>query len=234
MDDTPSPLTWLLTRPGFRPFSGPRAFMVLERAKARLNLDQLNMEDLLKAVSSLGTLTESEAALVYALQDQMCVRCGACCRDNAPLKVSKQELEALAAHTGESYKKLKRRVRATPKGDGTFRVSRRPCPFLEGSLCGVHQRRPAACRGYPAEGVLAALGEGKPLPDLCPISDELLAEIVVKRALEEKMHRESPELLEEFAERRRKDAARLRGLSPAQRLRALTERYRSSLQRSQG
>ena len=234
MDDAPSPLTRLLTRPGFKPFSGPRAFMVLERAKARLNLDQVNMEDLLKAVSSLGTLTESEAALVYALQDQMCVRCGACCRDNSPLKVSKQELEALAAHIGVSYKKLKRRIRASPNRDGTLRISRRPCPFLEESLCGVYPRRPAVCRGYPAQGVLAALGEGKSLPNLCPISDELLAEIVVKRALEEKMHRENPELLEEFAERRRRDAARLRGLSSAQRLRTLTERYRSSLQRSQG
>ena len=81
---------------------------------------------------------------------------------------------------------------------------------------------------------MRAIGGKGEYPESCEISDMLLVEIAIKRALEEKMHRENPELLEEFAERRRRDAARLRGLSSAQRLRALTERYRSSLQRSQG
>ena len=234
MEERLSPLTRIMMHPDFKAFSGPSAFRVLEKAKARLNVGQVDVRDLLIAVSSLGALTENEVALIYALQDHACKRCGACCRENASLKVSKLQLKAMSDLTGENYKKLKRRTRAQPNRDGTMRLSRRPCPFLEGTLCSVYAARPDECRGYPANSVLRALADGQPIPQRCPISDDLLVEIVIKRALEEKMHRENPGLLEEFTDRRRKERTRLRGLTSAQRTKVLTDKYRGTLMEQSG
>lgn len=219
----------LMQTEGFKPFSGPHAFRVLEKAKSRLNLEKVEMNDLLKAVSSLGLLLETEMALIYALQDQICTRCGNCCTENTSLKAQKLELKQIAERKGSSYKKLKKKIKARPRKDGTMRVSRRPCPFYEDG-CSVYDIRPGVCRAYPTNKLLAALGGGyNQYPVNCEISDDLLAEIVIKRALEEKMFRENPELMASLAEKKRDEIGKMSGMNQTQRLQFLVNRYQKNL-----
>jgi Fe-S-cluster containining protein len=230
MSETPSPLRRLMQTEGFKPFSGPHAFRVLEKAKARLDLEKVDMNDLLLAVSSLGLLLETEMALIYALQDQICTKCGKCCTDNTSLKAQKEELKRIAAYKNLSYKKLKKRTRARPRKDGTMRVTRRPCPFYDDG-CSVYDIRPGVCRAYPTNKLLAALAGGyNQYPENCEIADDLLAELVIKRALEEKMYRENPELMMELAEKKREEMTRLAQMTQTQRLQFLVNRYQKNLQ----
>jgi hypothetical protein len=66
-------------------------------------------------------------------------------------------------------------------------------------------------------------------PSECEISDDLLVEIAVKRALEEKMHKENPELMKELAEKKKRDLGRLGGMNQSQRLAYLVNRYQKTL-----
>ncbi len=228
-----SPLTKLLKREGFKPFSGPHAFRLLEMAKERLNTPPVRKEDILKGISSLGVLLETEFAMLYAIQDSRCTKCGNCCRSFNPLRVRKEELKRIADHEGTSYKGLKRRLRAVPQGDGTLEIHGGPCPFLEGDLCSVYPVRPSECRIYPASIIIRNLDdpEGHRLPSDCPALDELLLEVLVKRVMEEHMFREEPELLREMAEERRRELAPLMRLPPWRRMRALVNMYEKTMNR---
>jgi Fe-S-cluster containining protein len=213
---------------GFKPFSGPDAFRVLAKAKERLNLEKMEIDDVLKAVSSLGALLETEIALIYALQDQICTRCGWCCTENSSLRITKDELKNIAAYKKSSYKKLKKRIRARPRKDRTLRVTRHPCPFYEDG-CSIYPIRPGVCRSYPTSKILSALVGDGPYPDNCEISNDLLAELVIKRALEEKMARENPELIKELADNKRDEMSRLSQKTQTQRFQYLVNHHRDRL-----
>ncbi len=232
MEAQTSPLMRLMQTDGFKPFSGPDAIRVYRKAKERLNMEKVEENDLLKAVSSLGVLLETEIALMYALQDQMCTKCGNCCKENRSLKLLKTELEQIAQYKKTSYKQIKKQTHALPKRDATMRISRRPCPLYEGELCTVYPVRPSECRSYPANAILKAIGGRGEYPESCEISDELLVEIAIKRALEEKMTRENPELMKELAAKKQKDLQNLNGMNQGQRLAYLVKRYQSSLKQS--
>lgn len=232
MEEQTSPLMRLMQTEGFKPFSGPDAIRVYRKAKERLNMEKIEENDLLKAVSSLGVLLETEIALMYALQDQICTKCGNCCIENKSLKVQKTELEQIAKYRKTSYKQLKKQTHARPKGDATMRISRHPCPFHDGELCTVYPIRPAECSSYPSSAIMKAIGGKGEYPESCEISDELLVEIAIKRALEEKMNRENPELMKELAAKKQKDLQNLGGMTQSQRLAYLVKRYQNSLQQS--
>jgi len=227
-----SPLDRLLARPDFKPFSGRHAFRVLDLSKERLKMPPIREGDVLKAVSSLGVILETEVAMIVALQQTLCRRCGNCCRNRGRIRLRKDELQGVADYMHVEYKRLKDRLRAAPMGDGTFVVSQ-PCPFLRDNLCAVYPARPGTCRGYPANDLLATMRRGEPF-DGCPIADELLAEVVVKRVLEEQMWREHPEELETIAEKRKRELAKLASFPQAERMRLLTEGYAKTLRGATG
>ncbi|MCW4013415.1 MAG: YkgJ family cysteine cluster protein [Candidatus Bathyarchaeota archaeon] len=232
MEEQPSPLHRLMQTEGFKPFSGPDAIRVYRKAITRLNMENMDENDLLNAVSSLGVLLETEIALMYALQDQICTRCGKCCTQNKSMRVQKNELKQIAEHQKTSYKKIKRSTRALPRRDGTMKIKRSPCPFYDDE-CTVYPVRPGECRGYPANVLLKSIGGKAEYPTECEISDELLVEIAIKRALEEKMQRENPELMKELAEKKRKDLGRLGNMTQSQRLAYLVNRYQKTLNQGQ-
>ncbi len=229
MEEQLSPLMKLMQTEGFKPFSGPDAIRVYQKAKTRLNMESIREDDLLNAVSSLGVLLETEIALMYALQDQICTNCGKCCTDNKSLRVPKTELKQIAKYRKTSYKQIKKETRARPRKDGSFSISRRPCPFHEGEICTIYQVRPAQCRSYPVNGLLKSLAGKTKYPETCNISDELLVEIAIKRSLEEKIHRESPELMKELADKKKNDLQHLDGMTQDQRLTYLTQRYQNTM-----
>jgi hypothetical protein len=65
--------------------------------------------------------------------------------------------------------------------------------------------------------------------DGCQIADDLLAEVVVKRVLEEQMWRDHPEELKVIADKRRGELAKLASLSQGERMRLLAEGYAKTL-----
>lgn len=229
MSEERSPLDRLLARQDFKPFAGRHAFHVLELSKKRLKTPPVREEDVLKAVSSLGVVLETEVAMIVALQQALCTHCGNCCRNRGTIRLRKEELQGVADHLHVEYKRLKDQLRATPMGDGTFVVAQ-PCRLLRNNLCTVYPARPGTCRGYPASDLLANMGRNKPFDD-CPIADQLLAEVVVKRVLEEQMWREHPEELKALAERRRGELAGLAELPQSERMRRLVEGYSRSIAR---
>ena len=232
MDEQQSPLMRLMQTDGFKPFSGSDAIRVYGKARERLNMDKVEEDDLLKAVSSLGVLLETEIALLYALQDKLCTNCGVCCTENRPMRLTKIELKQIAEKQNISYKKLKKQIHARPNNNGTFTISRKPCAFYKDG-CTIYNFRPPICRSYPASKLLKALGGKGKYPEECPISDDLLVELVIKRALEEKMHRENPELMQELAEKKQRDLQSLRGLTQSQRLAYLAKRYQRNLKQEE-
>jgi Fe-S-cluster containining protein len=232
MGEEKSPLDRLLARQDFKPFSGLHAFRVLGLSKAKLKMPPIKEEDVLKAVSSLGVVLETEVAMIVALQQVLCMRCGNCCRGRGSIRLRKDELQGVADYLHVEYKRLKDRMRAAPMGDGTFIVSQ-PCPLLRGNLCAAYPARPGTCRGYPAGDLLASIGRGKQFDD-CPIADELLAEVVVKRVLEEQMWRENPEELKALAEQKRGELAKLSELPQSERMKRLVAGYSRSIARGQG
>ncbi len=231
MEEQTSPLMRLMQTDGFKPFSGPDAIRVYRKAKERLNMENMKEDDLLNAVSSLGVLLETEIALMYAFQDQICTRCGKCCAENKSLKIQKPELKQIAGYRKTSYKQIKKQTHARPNRDGSMRISRHPCAFYEDDQCAIYPIRPAECRGYPANAIMKAIGGKGVFPEDCEISDELLVEIAIKRALEEKMNRENPELMKQLAEKKQKDLQRLSGMNQSQRLSYLVQRYQNTMSR---
>ncbi len=218
-----SPLDQIFMRSDFKPFSGPRAFKVLKLAKEMLKIPPVEEEDVLKAVSSLGVLLEMEVAMILAMQNFFCIRCGDCCRNRGSIRISKQELERISDYKKKSYKKLKEEIRAFPLGNGSFRVLL-PCRFLIGNECSIYSVRPSACQNYPASEFLKSLSTGGG-DDKCPIDEKLLAEIVVKRVFEERLFKDKPEELKRLNDQRRKDLTALANLTPIERLSRLTQSY---------
>ena len=122
---------------------------------------------------------------------------------------------------------MKDQLKATPMGDGTFIISQ-PCSFLRNNLSTVYPARPETCRGYPVNDLLTTMRRGAQF-DGCPIANDLLAEIVVKRVLEEQMGRDHPDELKAMAEKRRGDLAKLASLPQGERMKLLTKGYAETL-----
>ena len=83
----------------------------------------------------------------------VCQRCGACCRVPGYVRLTDEDVDALAAALGlsveafiEAYTELSpTRSGLVLKGD-----TNAPCRFLtEDNLCQVHVARPQQCRDYP-------------------------------------------------------------------------------------
>jgi len=165
-------------------------------------------EDLEKALNSPAVkgFTPFELALLFKQQDGWCVKCGECCRRSNPINFHKLELETIASFTKTTYKKLKKKIGAVPRGDGTFDVAA-PCPFLKGNLCSIYPVRPIVCRAFPANVILLQLQEkGKEVlefPFYCKAAERAFIMKICGAVMRYRMEREAPDLasaMEEFAE----------------------------------
>jgi Fe-S-cluster containining protein len=186
-----TPLTRILTNPDFEPFSGPSAKRVLENAKRQLIEDDVDLIDIVNAISSLRVLTRDDSNLIYELQEKYCNKCGKCCRNNKPMDVTKRELKTISEYQHISYKKLKKHVKALPNGDGSSMVTRNPCPFLSSIGCAIYPIRPSDCKFFLLNQILSEMKNNSGPRWLCHMTEDFLAKIVVKRSLEEKHFKES-------------------------------------------
>lgn len=132
----------------------------------------LTPDDFKTVVEGLLLSTEPENALLYVMQDKLCKRCGDCCRKICTvISFSKEEFRKIAKYLKTDYKTLKKKTHAIPCGDGSVRISGKPCIFLKGkNVCTIYEVRPLVCRAYPAGSVII----NNILPSDCPIGEELL------------------------------------------------------------
>jgi len=181
-----SPINKLLTLPEFKPFSGKKAFEILKKASNNLSiLDSRRRQNLLRAVSSLGLIRKEDSQMLYELQEMICTNCGKCCL-NRVVKFKKRELKLISSTIGINYKKLKRKLRAFPLGDNSFRVICHPCYFKKDMSCIISELKPEDCRFFPTNQIIKAISEShyNHFPS-CEIVDELLTRLVISRVEEE-------------------------------------------------
>jgi len=182
-----SPINKLVSLPGFKPFSGKKAFEILKKASDKISLTDsgTQTQNLLKAVSSLGIIRKEDIRMLYELQEKICTKCGECC-SNRVVKIRKRELKLISEKLGITYKKLKHKLRALPSGDNSFKIVCQPCIFKKGIGCIISELKPDDCRFFPTNYIIKAISEHHydQLPS-CEIVDELLTQLVICRVEEE-------------------------------------------------
>ena len=180
-----SPINKLVSLPGFKPFSGEKAFEILKKASDKISLTDSGKKNLLKAVSSLGIISEEDSRMLYELQAKICTKCGECC-SNRVVKIKKRELKLISEKLGITYKKLKHKLRAFPMGDNSFKIVCQPCIFKKEMSCIISELKPDDCRFFPTNYIIKAISEHHydQLPS-CEIVDELLTRLVIRRVEEE-------------------------------------------------
>ena len=96
-----------------------------------------------------------------------CARCGRCCASQDLVQLTAYELFGLAGHLGlppatffDRYCVLAA-TSLNPASHLYIRTTDSRCPFLDGSLCAVHEARPFACRAYPMRQLSSTAGSMK-------------------------------------------------------------------------
>lgn len=90
-------------------------------------------------------------ALVAEVTDQVwthinCQECRNCCQLRPDL--NEEDVQHIAAYLGLGRQEFLDQYAAVDD-DGQLRISRTPCPFLEGKGCTIQEVRPLSCRDYP-------------------------------------------------------------------------------------
>jgi len=218
-----SPLDLIFERSDFKPFSGKRALKILQKAKSNLSTPPFKLDDILKAVSSLGVISDNEIKLLLTLQEKICIKCGDCCRDRRLINISKNELNKIALYKNKSYKKMKQELKAIPLGDGRFRITQ-PCKFLKGNRCDIYNSRPSTCIRFPTSEILNYL-IAREDNITCPIVDELFEEIVFKRVIEETLYKKNQSLYNENKEKLMKEILLAIDLPQSDRIKNIVQKF---------
>lgn len=81
-----------------------------------------------------------------------CQRCANCCRWPGDVKISKKEVESIAAFLSLSvpdFIEQYTRVRRDRQGLSLIEKPNHECIFLEGIDCQIQEVKPEQCRGFP-------------------------------------------------------------------------------------
>jgi len=118
---------------------------------------QENLE-LREYVKNQDRLSEREMdQLVFDISQRVwagfdCATCGNCCKE-VGTGVTSAEAQRLAQRLGLSAEEFRGRylepAEEPEEDEPPWQIRDRPCPFLKGNRCTVHEDRPAQCRGYP-------------------------------------------------------------------------------------
>lgn len=82
----------------------------------------------------------------------LCQRCTACCRWPGFVRVTEQEIGAIAAHLGmEEEAFIQDCTRLRPNRNGLALIDREDgaCFFLKGNECSIHSVKPQQCKDFP-------------------------------------------------------------------------------------
>jgi hypothetical protein len=172
---------------------------VVEEAKRMLKPYPQLEEDIKKAIEKPMFITPFDIAVLTKKQDEWCNKCGECCRQSTPIRMLSLEAKTIAHFLGISYKKFKQKYRLVPRGDGTFDMPGRPCPFLKGNLCSIYKVRPIVCRYFPAGDAISDMADKKSaieLPRYCHVIKKFVALKVVAEVARMNIEREDPTFFE--------------------------------------
>lgn len=178
---------------GFRPFDAPEALVVIGMIEKHVKVPPVTAEQIIRAVQSLSALNLMEVTELSRIQDKFCKRCGNCCRESHPIDFRKEVLRAVAKSLGTSYKKLKKKLRAYPRGEQSIiEVPGKPCPFLKGrNICTIYHLRPFVCRLYPLGKTMSNIFAGQVVqlmpPSKCPAIYDILTALAILRIMEERI-----------------------------------------------
>jgi uncharacterized protein len=98
--------------------------------------------------------------------EYVCQRCGACCRWEGQVKVTRREIAAIAAFLGipeAEFIQNRTRLRYDRRGLALLEKPNGECEFLEGNRCRIQSVKPKQCRDFPnlwrdgADGVCKAI-----------------------------------------------------------------------------
>lgn len=106
----------------------------------------------LKMTSRSATFINQLAARLgsEAEASMNCTTCGACCRANHVPLTQDEENRLASLMSLPVVEFHDRHMERDDEGEWTLNAN--PCPFLQGTRCGVYRDRPDACRGYPYIG----------------------------------------------------------------------------------
>jgi len=129
----------------------------LEKEVRSMMTGEIDDETLKEGIDNLYTAGISVSS-IYAgasLQDELCERCGECCRVCNPIHFSKPEMKKLAAFLKLSVPQLQQKYQFQKDSRGESWYSlQKPCPFLnKDNLCDVYKVRPNVCKIYPIERI---------------------------------------------------------------------------------
>jgi len=151
---------------------------IITSVRNKLNVE-VSREEIFRVIKESSHINEFQIMLMFKEQDKFCIKCGECCRTSTPIDFTKSDLKNIAKRVGISYKKLKKRIKASPRGKHQiFKIPGKPCPFLEGrATCSIYDLRPLSCQKYPVGKGLAEILSGRSfqLPtDSCFAAKEML------------------------------------------------------------
>ena len=121
---------------------------------------------------------------------------------------------------------MKQELKAIPLGNGKFRIQQ-PCKFFTGKSCEIFEVKPFTCLSYPTIEILKNLSTGI-YDDFCPIIDDILSELVIKRVIEEKLFKENPKEFNEITEKWNKEILSYSELSQKERLEIMILKYNNN------
>jgi Fe-S-cluster containining protein len=95
----------------------------------------------------------------YQVQEFACAMCGNCCRGEGYVRVTPQDVDAMAALLGLSVDAFRTQYTREPEiaehaAVGDLWLTDKPgpemeCVFLKGNRCRVHEAKPVQCIGFP-------------------------------------------------------------------------------------
>jgi hypothetical protein len=109
---------------------------------------QLQYDDDLTDEHLDALVTQIAAPILEAID---CKTCGNCCR-SLEVYLEEADIPRLAQGIHVSIADIETRYISRdmlPDADVDRKFAHRPCTFLNGTLCGIYEHRPQACRDYP-------------------------------------------------------------------------------------
>jgi Fe-S-cluster containining protein len=77
-----------------------------------------------------------------------CMSCGNCCKEVKPV-LTEKDISTCAHGLNLSETEFKKQYLAETEEPDKYTFNKKPCPFLQGTICSIYNIRPLECRSFP-------------------------------------------------------------------------------------